>query len=431
MDRKRFYRLTPPWLLGLSLTAGSFALVGLLVLNNRAIEHRAQAAQVAVAAGRTTQARGLLHAWLRARPSSAEAHALLAEVALSDGDFAAVQHELEAARSLGCAEPKLERIRALLSARAGRYAEAEAVLARLWTENAGPDAAVDEALARIYLKTYRLRRASAVIQRWINDSPADGRPIFWLTEIDRRTAPDNPALCESHYRQALDRDPDLAPARLGLAESLRKIHRNEEAGQEYEYYLSRHPDDAAALSGAGRNAFELGDFARAAQLLDRALEVAPADPEALRWRAEMEVNSGDPAAARRRLDQALQADPFDAEAFHIRAQVRRLLGDTPGAADDRAAFERLKKDQAELLAMRGRLLDHPADNDTRSRVVEWCFAHGRDQDALEWAMAILASDPNHASTCRLLAEYYRKRPDRAGLANFYRFRADSQVAAPK
>ncbi len=34
------------------------------------------------------------------------------------------------------------------------------------------------------------------------------------------------------------------------------------------------------------------------------------------------------------------------------------------------------------------------------------FAHGRDQDGLEWAMAILANNPNHVPTCLLLADYY-------------------------
>ena len=41
-------------------------------------------------------------------------------------------------------------------------------------------------------------------------------------------------------------------------------------------------------------------------------------------------------------------------------------------------------------------------------------------------MAILAEDPNHAPTCRLLADYYAKQPEGAGLANFYRLKATTQ-----
>ena len=192
-----------------------------------------------------------------------------------------MKREFNKARALGYPEAKLERIRAIWWARLGRYAEAEPILTRIWSEQPKTDPAVDEALARIYLKTYRLNRAKAVIQRWIEDAPADGRPFLWLTEIDRRTEVDNPESWERHYREALRRDPDLDPARHGLAESLRKVHRNEEADQEYTNYLARHPDDPVALAGAGLNALEMGALSEAARLLDRALALAPTQPSAL------------------------------------------------------------------------------------------------------------------------------------------------------
>jgi tetratricopeptide (TPR) repeat protein len=304
------------------------------------------------------------------------------------------------------------------------------MLARLWTESPIPDPGVDEALARLYLKSYRLARARAVIERWIQDAPNDGRPLLWLTEIDRRTEVDNPESWVQHYREALRRDPDLDQARHGLAESLRKAHRNEEAAAEFAYYLARHPDDPVVLAGAGLNALELGDLAKAAGLLDRALVLEPTSAPALKGRAEVDLQRGDLKSAVRRLDQVIRADPFDDVALYARAQVKGLLGDTAGARADRETFDRLKKDQAELLALRGRLLDHPDDRETRAKVVAWMLAHGREQDGLDWAMAILATDPNHAPTCRVLADYYARRPDGAGLANFYRAKAAAQASVP-
>jgi tetratricopeptide (TPR) repeat protein len=383
-----------------------------------------------VGSGRTAAAREPLLRWLRARPDSAEAHALMAELALAEGDLGRVKPDFNEARSLGYPPDKLDRLRALWLARIGRYAEAEPVLERLWTESPTPDPAVDEALARLYLHTYRLARAKAVIERWIQDAPADGRPFLWLTEIDRRTEVDNPESWVRHYQEALRRDPDLDAARHGLAESLRKVHRNEEAAEEFTQFLARHPDDPVALAGAGLNALELGDMAGAGRLLDRALALAPTSSVALKGRAEVDLQRGDLTSALGRLDRVIQADPFDDVSLNHRAQVRMMLGDTAGAQADRRAIERLKKEQAELLALRGQILNHPDDSETRSKVVAWMFAHGRDQDGLNWAMAILAGNPNHAPTCRLLADYYAKRPDGAGLANFYRVKAESQSAAP-
>ena len=151
--------------------------------------------------------------------------------------------------------------------------------------------------------------------------------------------------------------------------------------------------------------------------------MAPKDASALKGRAEVALYSGDMEGARRWLDQAIEVDPFDDGAFHVRGRVRAMLGDAAGSRADRETFDRLKREQAELLALRSTLLNATGDNDARSRVVSWCFEHGRDKDALDWAAAILASDPNHAPTCRLLADYHAKRPDGAGLANFYRLKA--------
>ena len=202
----------------LVLTCGVAARIVVHLL--RAVEQHAQAARDAVAAGKAAAARAAPLRWLRARPASAEAHALLAEVALAEGDLGEVTRELNRARDLGYPKTRWERIHALTLARLGRHLEAEPILARLWSEQAKSDPAVDEALARIYLRTYRLGKARAVIDRWVRDAPADGRPFLWLTEIDRRTEVDNPQSWEQHYREALRRDPDLDRARIGLAETL-------------------------------------------------------------------------------------------------------------------------------------------------------------------------------------------------------------------
>jgi Flp pilus assembly protein TadD len=424
-------RRTFRWLLGIIL--GILLIWGAvyLVREHRALERDARAARTAITAGRPALAREPLRRWLRTRPKSAEAHALQAEVALAEGDFPEVTREYSEARTCGYSEEKLERIRAIWWARLGRYPEALPTLYRLWTEQSKSDPAVHEALARIYLKTYRLRAAKTVIERWIQDAPADGRPFVWLTEIDRRIEIDNADSWVSHYREALRRDPELDPARLGLADALRKVHRNDEAAQQYTEYLAHHPDDPVVLASAGSNALELGDLPTAARFLDRAVALAPTHSTVLKTRAQIAMQSGDLDSARRCLDQAVQADRFDDEAYYLRTRVRTLLGDAAGATADVAVFDRLKREQEELLKMYAQLVSHPDDNDTRSRAAAWLLAHGRDQDGVDWAMAILASHPNHAPTCRLLADYYAKRPDGAGLANLYRLKATPDASAPQ
>ncbi len=395
----------------------------------RASGQAAQAARLALAAGRYDQAALPLERWLKASPSSAEAHALSAQLALAHGDLEKVTRELNQARSLGYPKRDLERLHAAALARIGRYAEAEPILVELYQPGTKPDALVDEALARLYLMTYRLKQAEQVIQQWIRDAPHDGRPFLWLTEFDRRMEVDNTDALETHYRQALDRDPDLDAARLGLADTLRKVHRNAEAAPEYDRYLDRHPSDATALAGAGRNDIDLNATGRAADRLEKALALDPRDPAALKGRAEIDLARGDPKTARSRLDLVLEIDPFDTEALYSRSRISGILGDSRGATQDLESFKRYKNDHAELLKLRGLLMEHPANNELRTRVAAWMFAHGRDSDGLGWAKAVLASDPDHIATNTLLADYYSKRPSEAGLANYYRLRARSARSA--
>ena len=216
----------------------------------------------------------------------------MAQVALDEGNLAKVTDELNQARALGYPNSALERLHAVSLSRIGRYAEAEPILIRRFNSQSSPDPAVDEALARVYMMTHRLRAAEAVIRQWIRDAPADGRPFLWLTEFDRRMESDNLEPLERHYREALQRDPDLDKARLGLAETLRKVFRNAEAKQEYEHYLARHPDDPVALAGAGRNALDSGDAETGVRLLDRALAIAPGEPNALKGRAAIDFARG-------------------------------------------------------------------------------------------------------------------------------------------
>lgn len=258
----------------------------------RASGQAAQAARLALAAGRYDQAALPLRRWLKASPSSAEAHALSAQLALCARRPGKSHARAESSPFAWVSECDSEWLHAAALARIGRYAEAEPILVELYQPGTKPDALVDEALARLYLMTYRLKQAEQVIQQWIRDAPHDGRPFLWLTEFDRRMEVDNTDALETHYRQALDRDPDLDAARLGLADTLRKVHRNAEAAPEYDRYLDRHPSDATALAGAGRNDIDLNATGRAADRLEKALALDPRDPAALKGRAEIDLARG-------------------------------------------------------------------------------------------------------------------------------------------
>ncbi|MDR3622938.1 MAG: tetratricopeptide repeat protein [Paludisphaera borealis] len=408
----------------LILLGSAGAIIGVVASRSHeaAREREKAAATAALSQGKFDAAATHLNRWLAIDPRSAEAHALSAQVALETGDLGRVSSELNEARALGFPEPGLERVHALVLARMGRFGEAEPILTRELART--PDAAaVLEALALVYLKTYRLHDAEALITRWMRVQPDAARPYVWRAEIDRRMQADTSIELETDYREALRRDPGLEVARLGLAELLRRAHRGAEAAAEYEIYLKARPDDPTALAGAGQNAVDLGRIDEGLKLADAALAVDPDNVTALRGRAAAELSRGDPESALKRLDRCLKLNPFDSEALYTRSLVRARLGQADEARADLETVERLKREQAELLTVRDKLMAAPDDNGLRAQVAAWMLAHGRADEAVEWARTILASAPKHRAANRIMAEYYDTQPDGSGLANYHRLQA--------
>ncbi|HEV3120745.1 MAG TPA: tetratricopeptide repeat protein, partial [Isosphaeraceae bacterium] len=325
--------------------------------------------------------------------------------------------------ALGFPSDQIGRLHAIVLSRVGRYAEAEPILLGALAETREPDPEVEEALARVYLETYRLKQAEQVIRRWMIDAPADATPYLWLTEIDRRTSVDAVSVQLKNFHAALRRNPNLDQARLGLADALRASQRTAEAAEEYARYLARKPEDPAGLIGAGRTALDQGDEKAAAAFLDRSLAHAPDNPLALRLRAQIDLHEGELQTALARLNKAHAADPFDAEALHTRSLVLSGLGRIEQCKADQQRRDQLRADQARLLRVRDKLVGDVENNDLRCEVAAWMFEHGRPEEGLRWAKHVLAVSPTHRAANRLLADYYDHRGD-AGLANFYRMRAE-------
>ena len=419
-----FWRRGRPIVLSALVATAGIVVLWFFLGRARALEFQeARVARAAIAAGRFDAARAPLARWLAAQPRSAEAHVVSAELALADGDLARVTRELNAARDLGCPRDALERVHVLVLVRLKRFAEAEPLIERQRALSNHPDPALDEALARFYLGTYRMPQAEVVLLRWAREAPGDGRPFLWLTEVDRRTSQEQ--RLESHYRSALERDAGLGKARLGLADLLREQHRLDEAAREYTACIERSPNDATAHAGLGILAVERNDLASAVRHLDRALELAPDDPPALKARALLDLRLGaDPAAALPRLGLAIRANPLDNELLYSRMLTLKRLGRTREAEADSQALYQLRKDQAEVTALRDRLLGDPENNGIRCAIARWMFAHGLDEEGLRWTQNVLGSDPVHRETNRLLADYYDRKGE-PGRANFHRLIAES------
>ncbi len=395
--------------------------VGVLIRGEVAARSAATATRRALADRRYSEAEGTLGRWLRARPRSAEAHYLKARLALKLGRPQEAVEELARARALGHPAAPLDRLDAIIRAQAGRYAEAEPVLRRVLERSEAPDPEAAEALARLYLQTYQFHAAAAVIERWIREAPDDAKPYLWRTEVNTRLKKDSATQIHD-YRAALQRDPTLEKARLGLADELRLAGRGDEAQAEYAAYIARRSDDPAGHLGAGLVAMDRGDEDGAIRHLDRTLELDPADAAALSARAAIAVRRGEHAAALALLDRAVRNNPHDVEIRHRRGLCLARLGRHDEARAEQEVAARLREDDQRLSKLQQALVANPGDPALQGEVARWMIEHGHEEEGLRWARKILGERPNDPESNRLMAEYH-ERGGNPGLANYYRLQA--------
>jgi tetratricopeptide (TPR) repeat protein len=383
----------------------------------------AREARQAVAEGRYADAGEPLARWLRAVPGAAEAHLLKGRVAVAMSRLPEAADELKQAQGLGLPHTELALLQALIASKAGLHAQAEPALRQAFDNERIPARQVDEALAKAYLETYDLSRAALVLDRWARDFPDDPKPYLWRAEVDSRTASD-PSAVEVDYREALRRDPSLARARLGLAEELRKAHRNAEAAAEYDAYLALEPDDAVAHLGAGKNLMELANETAATGHLNRAIALDGKNAEPLKEMADAAGRRGEWTTALAHLDRAIALDPYDLAVRHSRGLALARLGRAEEARTEQATAVRLRKDLDRLHEARSRVIASPHDLQSRLEIARWMFDHSHDTEGARWAEQVLRESPDDIVASRLLADYHQRR-GATGLANFYRLQAST------
>jgi tetratricopeptide (TPR) repeat protein len=366
-------------------------------------------------------ARAPLAQWLRRRPRAAEPYYYQAWLSLVDEQPRDAVAAVDEARRLGYDTSRIDILSAIYHARADRFGDAEPILERAFLQESEPQEMVAKALARIYLSSYRLDRAIKVIERWQILVPEDPEPYIWSNEIASRSDVE-PAVLVQNYRAALERDPNLDKARVGLATALAKDRRFDESNQEFQDYLKRNPKDAAAYVGLGRNAFQQGNIEESSKYFESALEVNPREPEALKELGQIDLRLGRLQKARERLQLLAEIQPFDHEVRYSYAQALKLTGDEERSRAEIDVAGRLRKEHDQIVQLRYEVLKNPRDLAARFQVAQWMMEHGHEDEGLKWTTEILRANPRHAPTHRILANYYGKRGE-VGLANYHRLSA--------
>jgi tetratricopeptide (TPR) repeat protein len=409
-----------------AVLVAALAGVGAWLAIGRPAGNAAALVEAAIADRRFEEAKKRLDEWLAHEPASSTAHCLLGRLLLAKEKPQEALAAFNRALSLGHPLEELEGPVGVILARSGRHKDAEPHLLRARSRSPAPDPDIEEALARVFMDSFRFGPALDAVDRWIKAAPQAATPWLWRARIDGRTGAGPDRIAED-YRQALKRDPGSDDARLGLGDTLRQLGRHEEALTEYRVYLERHPDSAETLAAAGLSALEGGNEDQALELLSRAVAADPASAAALDGLAAIALRRRQPAEALSYIDRALALEAFHPDFHYRRALALDRLGKESEATLERAAAERLRREWSELEELRRQLLRSPGDRELQSRLGVWLLEHGRDEEGLEWARKVFGSDPSHRATAAALVRYYEKKGE-TGLANFYRLKLRDPAA---
>jgi predicted Zn-dependent protease len=173
------------------------------------------------------------------------------------------------------------------------------------------------------------------------------------------------------------RDPGRAATTIGLARSLQRLARHDEASPLLQELLAHHGERVDVLVEGGKEALRQGRLEDAETLLEKAVALAPLDREA-------------------------------------RLNLGICLGRQDKHAEAKVHLERAKiieADAARMEKLFEAVVKAPHDPEPRLEAAQICLRNGSSAEGLRWLHGILEMAPEHAGAHRVLADFYAARGD--------------------
>jgi tetratricopeptide (TPR) repeat protein len=396
----------------------SLALLGLAVasLVGSGVYYRPElflrAARTALARGAYDEARTSLDRYLAARPQSAEAHLLLAQLDRRSNNYVEAAKHLNACERFSGPADAIELERGLTAIQQGAFNPALEDLCSKHLQLAREHAnqyLILEALSQGFTKTYRLKEALACLEQMLvlqPDSNYAYRRRGWLyAQIEQHDR------AEADYRHALEIDPEDRVARLALAQLLLNIHKNgREAAEHFERLWPKEQDSPVAL-GLAQSWRLLGRADDARRLLDDWLASHPGDALALAERGKLAFDEQALDQAATLLRRAVALAPYLVDAHYTLYQCLTKQGRKPEAEECRVRMRQAREEalqtKEELARLTRELQATTDDADLRCRIGQIFLRYGQEE-GLRWLLLNLQNHPNHRPSHVALADYYDK-----------------------
>lgn len=265
-----------------------------------------------------------------------------------------------------------------------------------------------EALARGYVRVFRLGTALRCLQRILRQEPENVEALVLAGKsIEKGAGKKEEAVKD--YRRALEIDPERDDARLSLALILLRDHPLE-ARSHLQDLVARHPDNWEMMLALAQAQRALGDADAARPLLERVLAAEPANSTALTELGLIALSAGQPVEAEAQFRKAIAADPANRTAHSRLCQsLLQQPGKEKDAADQLDRYERVEKDLTRLGEIASKEMSKaPHDPQLHYELGVIYLRYGKPEVGVRWLQSALRLDPRHQPSQQALAAHYQK-----------------------
>jgi tetratricopeptide (TPR) repeat protein len=390
-------------LLGL-LVVGSLLIVGRF----RAWDHF-RAAREELDSYHNRRAIHHLQACLRVWPNDPDILLMTARAARRARSYAEAERSLEKYQQIRGLDDPVSFEQLLLSAE--RTLDPHVVaLCHRHVEQDHPDTPlILEALARGYLRQYRLSEARMCLQVWLERQPDNPQALALMGQfhLDYEHAPDQAV---AKYRQAVEIDPDNEEARLGLAITLLESRDFNQAAPHLERLQRDQPDNLRIQVGLAECRYALGEPAEAVRMLDDILARQPDFAPALALRGRFAVADNDHAAAEAWLRKAVELSPSDNQArYSLVLCLHRLHKSEEAERHDKWLKQREVDVKRFHEIVTKDLVKRPQDPELYCTLGQLLLRSGHEAEGLRWLTNAIRLNPRYAPARQALAEYNKTR----------------------
>jgi predicted Zn-dependent protease len=363
-------------------------------------------AEAAAARRDFQQAYAQMQVCLRVWPRRADIHFRAARLARRADRLREAEHHLRMCQELEGVTPANGLEASLLEAQHGRTGEVENALHNLVLQKRPETPLILEALAKGYIRIYRIDSAARALSLLLEQEPDNGEALVLRKRLLVHSSRAAEAL--NDLRRAVELYPDNDAWRQELAELLLQQSLAEEALPHYECLRQHRGEDITVLVGLVRCWNLLGKSAEARPLIESLLQRDPENPFLLADRGQLELEAGNDAEAERCLHRAFARMPTD---YQIGYKLFTCLSRQNKENEARELLTKLNQLQTDMMRLRqiaGEVEKSKSAADLRYEAGKICLRYEQNEEAIRWFFGALQDDSRHAPAHQALAECYQR-----------------------